>query len=967
MLLSLQCVHREKVCDGQVDCHNQVDEDLCSTSMGRSYVSPSPPAVVELLRSGEFIITKMNNSQPGPLGSAPCPETHFQCPGDGYCMPGYLRCNGVSDCLGEEDEADCNTYTCPGHYRCRGSISCLHPHYLCDGIYHCPQHDDELLCDLDCPEGCTCYGQAFFCRRPFPARSFPRIRYLDGRASGIRILDLEENTLLIHLNLAENWLTSAEGPTFPNLRRLDLSDNKIKGFYVYDLGRLPQLETLVLSGNPLVHLFESGKRHAVVNVIFPWTSTPHTILTTAYQSGSFTSEDIDTTEYLNDLNDTSTDENSTSERRHTMSLSTEYPNDKFKITGTETRAYTSGGVDTTAYTSAGVDTTAYTSAGVDITAYTSAGVDNAAYTSAGVDNTAYTSAGVDTTTHTSAGVDTTAHTSAGVDITAYTSAGVDTAAYTSTGVDTTAHTSAGVDTTAHTLAGVDTTTYTTAGVDTTTNTTASVDTATYLNGSRTNENSTSDPVSTPGLQTRLYSTEWASVSAPANSSEVNETSSDKTDELGIMPSLKTLDLSRVKIEVLDVSFFSLLPDLQILNLSGSEVDSIIGDGFKALTLLHTLDIRGCPLTHFPPDMFSGLQNLQTVYSDNFKLCCPALLPIGFNLQNCFAPTDEISSCESLLRSNVYRIFLSIFAAMALLGNSASFIYRVFLQKKKRLLSFDVFVAHLCVGDFLMGVYLMVIGVADRLYQGTYLWEDNTWKSSAACKMAGFLSLMSSEVSAMVIVLITVDRFLVLRFPFSRLHFDSRSAQIACFGVWAVGFIVAAAPLVPVLEHWKFYGQSGICIPLPVTRSDFPGHTYAFGVMIIANFALFIIIAAGQIVIYWSIHSNSMSSSETTRKSHDITIARRLITVAMSDFLCWFPIGLLGLLAATGTPIPGEVNVAMAIFVLPFNSALNPFLYTLNLVLEKRRKAEEERIKKRLMSQFKSMVSDDKTMSTQFNH
>jgi hypothetical protein len=73
------------------------------------------------------------------------------------------------------------------------------------------------------------------------------------------------------------------------------------------------------------------------------------------------------------------------------------------------------------------------------------------------------------------------------------------------------------------------------------------------------------------------------------------------------------------------------------------------------------------------------------------------------------------------------------------------------------------------------------------------------------------------------------------------------------------------------------------------------------------------------------------------------VAKRLITVAVTDFVCWFPIGLCGLLALAGVPIPGEVSVAMAIFVLPLNAALNPFLYTFNVVNERRRRQTEERL------------------------
>ena len=152
------------------------------------------------------------------------------------------------------------------------------------------------------------------------------------------------------------------------------------------------------------------------------------------------------------------------------------------------------------------------------------------------------------------------------------------------------------------------------------------------------------------------------------------------------------------------------------------------------------------------------------------------------------------------------------------------------------------------------------------------------------------------------------------------------------------------------SHWQFYSQTGICIPLPITRNDFEGHGYSFGILIVLNFVLFLLIAVGQVIIYWSVRSNRITITDATQKSKDQTIARRLLTVAMSDFLCWFPIGVLGLLASTGTAVPGELNVAMAILVLPLNSALNPFLYTLNMIMERRRRHKEERLRKLLMSE-----------------
>ena len=436
-------------------------------------------------------------------------------------------------------------------------------------------------------------------------------------------------------------------------------------------------------------------------------------------------------------------------------------------------------------------------------------------------------------------------------------------------------------------------------------------------------------------------------------------------------SLQTLDLSDIHLPVLNVSLSTTFPKIQNINLSHSGVHTVSQGFFQETKHLRVLDLSGCSVNQIPHDLFNGLTHLEAVYSDNYKLCCSVILPKGFNPRNCYAPSDEVSSCDDLLRSNVYCILLAFFAVSSLLGNLLSFMFRI-LHKSASTSGFCVFVTHLCVSDFLMGVYLAIIGTADSLYRGSYLWQDEHWKHSILCQVAGVLSLLSSEVSAFIICLITLDRFLVLQFPFSQIRFNHRSASVACGMVWCGGLVLAVVPLMPVVSHWQYYSQSGICIPLPITRKTFGGHEYSFGIMIIFNFVLFLIIALGQLIIYWSIRTNSMCASEAVanRKSKDLTIARRLFTVATSDFLCWFPVGLLGLLASQGVAVPGEANVAMAIIVLPLNSVLNPFLYTFNLIRERRRHTKELCMRKRyLLCEYgqSSCQSSATTMVNKLKH
>ena len=87
----LQCVPQSRVCDGQKDCYNGEDEELCSNKIQRNYSSPDPPAIVQLNSRGEFTLHALNNSLLSAFSPANCPPNHFQCPGQwtSLCCVGF--------------------------------------------------------------------------------------------------------------------------------------------------------------------------------------------------------------------------------------------------------------------------------------------------------------------------------------------------------------------------------------------------------------------------------------------------------------------------------------------------------------------------------------------------------------------------------------------------------------------------------------------------------------------------------------------------------------------------------------------------------------------------------------------------------------------------------------------------------------------------------------------------------------
>nr|KAG5691752.1 hypothetical protein BaRGS_014752 [Batillaria attramentaria] len=177
------------------------------------------------------------------------------CSDDTLCLPVYVRCNGVNDCPGREDEAGCENYTCPGFYRCYSSAVCVHVDNVCDGWPQCPQHDDERFCQLTCPEGCSCRGLVFTCVTVFPAHEHIDLRYLQASGSGVTPAHLTHNLMLIHLDLSRCNLTDLGQLSLPNLRTLVLSDNLLHNISATDLLGVMNLRSVTLAGNPLTSLF----------------------------------------------------------------------------------------------------------------------------------------------------------------------------------------------------------------------------------------------------------------------------------------------------------------------------------------------------------------------------------------------------------------------------------------------------------------------------------------------------------------------------------------------------------------------------------------------------------------------------------------------------------------------------------------------------------------------------------------
>ena len=356
-------------------------------------------------------------------------------------------------------------------------------------------------------------------------------------------------------------------------------------------------------------------------------------------------------------------------------------------------------------------------------------------------------------------------------------------------------------------------------------------------------------------------------------------------------SLTDFELSHVHIGCVSKEAFRTL-NVQIFDVSNNVINSIENYGFDGLKVKNVY-LNATQVNSFDDEMFSGIEISHQLITGAYMFCC--IKPQKFPEENCYPHKDEFSSCADLMRNDALRALLWTIGLFSLLGNSASLIYRFLYDRERLKLGYGIFVSNLAFTDFLMGVYLITIASADAAFRGTYTYNEQYWRNSGWCKMAGVLSTTSSEGSVLFICLITIDRLLVIKYPFGRIRFTTKSAVVVSCMVWLLVVLIAVLPIfVTSYFYDSFFSKTGVCLALPLTRDRPPGWVYSISIFIGFNFVAFLAIAFGQWLIYCTINkTRSMITHVSKSRIRDLRVARNLLLVATTDFLCWFPVGILG--------------------------------------------------------------------------
>ena len=287
----------------------------------------------------------------------------------------------------------------------------------------------------------------------------------------------------------------------------------------------------------------------------------------------------------------------------------------------------------------------------------------------------------------------------------------------------------------------------------------------------------------------------------------------------------------------------------------------------------------------------------------------------------------------MIKNTQLRHIVWAFVGLIFIGNFTALALRTLYKDPNY--AQNLIVSSMCIGDTFMGAYLAGVAILDFKWRGSYYLHDMEWRSSIGCKMFGILAMISSEVCAISLAVITYDRHGAIVNGVTHKRMKPRQVKAVVLLIWLIVVAIAVIPAAVKPYFYDeetgrgYYGTNGLCLPLQLPGEKDPAWEYCMVFFGILNFGIACYMAVAYFKIFKTLYSSSRASGNTKRKDKEKAIALRFSIIVLTDILCWIPIGILIFLSLGGA-VNDEENLVYSWFsicVATVNSAFNPLVYT----------------------------------------
>ena len=113
----------------------------------------------------------------------------------------------------------------------------------------------------------------------------------------------------------------------------------------------------------------------------------------------------------------------------------------------------------------------------------------------------------------------------------------------------------------------------------------------------------------------------------------------------------------------------------------------------------------------------------------------------------------------------------------------------------------------------------------------------------------------------------------------------------------------------------------------------PEGYFGIAVFTIINLVAIVIILFCYIGIFITVKQTAKQAGRSPSQKEEVRMAIKMGFIVLTDMMCRLPLVILSILVQSGRyTVTPHVYTWIVTFVLPINSAINPFLYTLSTVI-----------------------------------
>ena len=392
-----------------------------------------------------------------------------------------------------------------------------------------------------------------------------------------------------------------------------------------------------------------------------------------------------------------------------------------------------------------------------------------------------------------------------------------------------------------------------------------------------------------------------------------------TDGFNGLLALTSLDLSRLNIRTVRTCAFRGLPQLLRLDLSYNMIEELLAETLCGLDGLQVLYLQNNNIMYVDAQAFSFTTHLQLLASNVTGLCCYV------DVLDCTPKfEDEFASCSNILHHGSIKYTIYTIAIVSIGLNSLAFcIIKLFFAEKtpKNTVS-NMFRKHLLLSDALMGIVFLISSVFDILYTGDFVMVGHLWRQSVYCRLLSFISMVSLEMTLFMVLIIAVERFLAMCFPFKNIHMSVNSALITIALQWFAASLVSLPPVLNL--YFDNLGlNNAMCVAILCIDLLSP---WIVACVYVTN----TVVTVTNLVMYVAViravrnmQHNKQFSHARRKREHSVTI--RIILLIFTNSCYWLVLGTVGLLHMNGIFISKTMFAGIATVVLPASTLLNPIL------------------------------------------